>query len=879
MAKGREFDHDPSIPSADDRDDAMDPPPMVSGAVIAVVVWWSNTVRSMMRDVVSMSGCVRRALRVSLPLVITLAALGAGTPIALLKTGTASFGVDDKGALCAITRTDGGRERQCLAPGQPAPLLSLRVAGQFVASDHASWNPGENRLSLTYPNGVKATVSAVAKAGHVVFEVLTVAPAAGVELVLWGPYPTTIDGIIGETIGVVRDNESAIGIQALNAKTLGGFPAQESDSDNGYGGDDKGQYADLPAELLKGQDFRGDTAVPKDFGSILQAYCRNRNAERVIRNWGHEQFVAKAFDDGGVVGSKIALFACPASKALATIGTIEEQEGLPHPMIDGVWGKVAPGANCAYLIVDFSEQTIDRAIEMTRRAGLTYLYHSSAFETWGHFKLKESPFPNGWQGFRACVEKARKAGVRLGFHTLSNFITPNDAYVSPKPDPRLARIGESELTEGVDAEKREIEVASPDYFKLKTAMNTVVVGEELIKYTAISTNAPWKLLDCQRGAWGTRAGAHERGAKVGKLMDHDYHVFLTDASLSQEVGQQIAAFCNETGALQLSLDGLEGNWSTGMGQYGRTIFTKAWYDALSPEIKGRVINDASNPGHFNWHIYTRMNWGEPWYAGFRESQTLYRFKNQVYFERNLMPRMLGWFALRPDTSVEDAEWLLARAAGFDAGFALASSLASTAQLEADPASADAAKQFGATPAILEAIKQWETARAARAFPPAMKALLRDNTREFHLEAVGSGGWELREAHGSRFVTEPAKASGTEFAMTVADAAQPLLWTVTSTNKEPVKGLWVRVNGGDVVRFGEELVVPPGGRVKYAGGGEASICDATWKEVRRVPVAWDAAKVAPGKTTVGVGSAEVNGSVAGLKVEVRTLGQATKLRVP
>ena len=46
---------------------------------------------------------------------------------------------------------------------------------------------------------------------------------------------------------------------------------------------------------------------------------------------------------------------------------------------------------------------------------------------------------------------------------------------------------------------------------------------------------------------------------------------------------------------------------------------------------GQVINDASNPGHFNWHIYTRMNWGEPWYAGFRESQTLYRFKNQVLF--------------------------------------------------------------------------------------------------------------------------------------------------------------------------------------------------------------------------------------------------------
>ena len=239
-------------------------------------------------------------------------------------------------------------------------------------------------------------------------------------------------------------------------------------------------------------------------------------------------------------------------------------------------------------------------------------------------------------------------------------------------------------------------------------------------------------------------------------MDHGYKVFLTDADLTQEVARNIAKLCNHAGTLQISLDGLEGNWSTGMGQYGRTLFTKAWYDALAPELRGQ-INDASNPGHFNWHIYTRMNWGEPWYAGFRESQTLYRFKNQLHFERNLMPHMLGWFALRPDTSIEDAEWLLARAAGFDAGFALAASLASTAQLAADPNSADAAKQFGATLAILEAIKQWETARMAGAFPPEVKAALRDNAREFHLEPVSAGGWNLYAAHTERFT--PRRRTG------------------------------------------------------------------------------------------------------------------------
>ncbi|MGH7971785.1 MAG: hypothetical protein ACREIC_23985, partial [Limisphaerales bacterium] len=541
---------------------------------------------------------------------------------------------------------------------------------------------------------------------------------------------------------VVRDKEFAIGIQALTAKTLVGFPTNENDIQNEFGADDTGQYPNLPAGLGKGCGFRGDTAKRTPFGSVLEAYCRNRDRDRVIPNWGHEKYVAPAFHDGGIVGSKIAIFGCPAVSALETIGAIELAEGLPHPILDGVWAKLSPKATSSYLIVDFGEDTIDRAIEMTRRAGLNYLYHGSPFETWGHFELKHNLFPHGWGGLRTCVDKARKAGVRIGFHTLSNFITPNDPYVTPTPDRRLARIGVSTLQNDIDATQTEITVASRDFFRQPTDRNTVVIGEELVRYKEISSQPPWRLLDCKRGAFGTRAASHPAGADVGKLMDHSYHVFLTDAELSQEIARNIAKLCNETGAMQLSFDGLEGNWSTGMGQYGRTLFTKAWYDALSSAEQGNVINDASNPGHFNWHIYTRMNWGEPWGAGFRKGQTLYRFKNQLYFERNLMPHMLGWFALSKETTVADAEWLLARAAGFNAGFALATSLASTAQLAADPSSAEALQKYGATPAILEAVRQWETARMAGAFPENIKAELRDNTREFHLEPEGAGLWDL-----------------------------------------------------------------------------------------------------------------------------------------
>lgn len=794
----------------------------------------------------------------------------AAEPLVTLRAQQAAFGIDAKGSLGVLARNDDGRNY--LAPGQPAALLSVRVAGKLHPPDSAAWDAPARRLTLKFNAAeVTAVVIAQAKPTHVVFELAQLQPTNRVELIMWGPYPTTISNIIGETVGVVRDSGFAIGIQALNAKTLGGYPTQENDIEADYTADDNGTYPNLPPELQKDQAFRGDTARPTRFGSVLQAYCRDRSRDRVIANWGHEQYLAPAFEDGGVIGSRIALFGCAAATVLETIGAIEVAEGLPHPMVDGVWAKVATNANSSYLIVDFSESTVDRAIQMTRRAGLNYLYHSSPFATWGTFKLKPGLFPNGWAGLRQCVEQARRVGVRIGFHTLSNFITPNDPYVTPKPNPHLARIGASVLTTNVDAGQTEIAVVAPDFFRKPTAMNTVVIGEELIRYGSVSREAPWRLLECQRGAWGTHAAAHTSGDTVAKLMDHDYKVFLTDAALAQEVARNIARLGNETGCRQLSLDGLEGNWSTGMGQYGRTLFTLAWYDALGPELRGHVINDASNPGHFNWHIYTRMNWGEPWYAGFRESQTLYRFKNQVYFERNLMPHMLGWFALRADTSLEDAEWLLARAAGFDAGFALAASLASTAQLAADASAADAMRQFGATPAILEAIKQWESARLARAFPAAMKAALRDNAREFHLEPAGSGRWNLFEVHPGRFAHDASTNESTAFQFQNPNVGQPMQWIVRSTAKQPVLGITVELNGKPAIALKNQSL-PPGGSLSYRGGGEAVICDASWKELARVPVDADAAKASPGLQQVKIGCTQQSGAI--LKVELRTLGPAT-----
>jgi hypothetical protein len=116
-------------------------------------------------------------------------------------------------------------------------------------------------------------------------------------------------------------------------------------------------------------------------------------------------------------------------------------------------------------------------------------------------------------------------------------------------------------------------------------------------------------------------------------------------------------------------------------------------------------------------------------------------KNQLFYTRNLIPHMLGWLSLRRQTTPEDVEWLCARAAGFDAGFALATSFASKATQNAG----DAADLDRTRAAILDVVNQWETARQGGAFPESVKPLLQDVNREFHLVAVGAGEWELRPA--------------------------------------------------------------------------------------------------------------------------------------
>ena len=231
-------------------------------------------------------------------------------------------------------------------------LLSLRVDGNIVQPDKLEWSEDKTSLYLTFESILTvAQIKVEEKSTHTTFELLKIEGNSNPDLAIWGPFATTINKTVGECVGVVRNDDFAIGIQSLNIKTLGGYPTNEDDTEPAYDIFASSNLIDVgdSVKVL----YRGQTAKHTEFGSVLQAYCRDRSQDRVIPVWKHEFYEAPAFDDGGLVGTKIALFGCDASKALETIGKIEIAEGLPHPEIDGEWGKTANGATASYLIQSF----------------------------------------------------------------------------------------------------------------------------------------------------------------------------------------------------------------------------------------------------------------------------------------------------------------------------------------------------------------------------------------------------------------------------------------------------------------------------------------------------------------------------------------------
>jgi len=713
---------------------------------------------------------------------------------------TTSFrlSLDEKGAVVELT--DIQNEVNYAAAGT-AFLIAVKSDGLIL--DPMGFKADGEHVSYLFPGELHVDLKVLNRGEYLRLEVVSVSDEERMDAILWGPLKTSIGETVGEFVGVVRNQDYAIGIQALNVKTTGGVLI-----------DDEGFVAP-----------RGSAALPQEYGSSLQAFCIDRTRPQTIEAWnGFENTAVVANPEFGLPGSAIALFGIEEKSALDLIGQIEQKEGLPHLMIDGEWVKSSPLAGRPYIISSFGESTVDMMLDFTEKVGFYSLYQSHPFSNWGHFDLIPSLFPNGRQGMKACVDKARERNIMMGVHTLTNFITTNDPFVSPLPHPGLASYAGTHITADLGKEDMEIPIEDTSFYHRITTLQTVRIGDELIRFSGITDESPFKLLNCKRGAFGTSAASHNKGESIARLIDHPYKTFYPNMDLQNEMIDNLVDFFNETGVSHMDFDGHEGAYSTGYGDASKDYFALRFLEG----VDHMVVNGTSQSSHFYWHLNTYMNWGEPWYGGMRESQNDIRFNNQATLERNYQPNMLGWFWYQAGTTLEEMEWMLARAAGWNAGYAL---VVNPIAIEKNPYTGE----------VIEAIRIWEEAKHKDLFTESQKVLLKAGEYDFSLHKINENEFHLQHYKKLKFehenlVLQPGQPHYSEWEFMVNYEEQDLYLQLLASGEEgEIEGILLELDGALSMAF--PLSLKAGYSCIFDGTGNLLLYDNRGSLKKKYEVEW------------------------------------------
>lgn len=737
------------------------------------------------------------------------------------QTQHATFGFDDKGFLISITARRSGKQ---YCPGlHPSPVMSLHEYGQpndrLVQPAAAKFSG--HQIELKYPNGAVAVVKADAKETYLRFQLVSLEPRGSVDNIVWGPVNTKIFGRIGDIIGVVRDEDWAIGLYGLDDNTIAG-PVTDGDCYSmGYyvHSTDPEKYP-LPRKYQEGQwfsiggDGRNDVAYfsrPEEyfqyvcgngaklepaFGSSVAYHARDRQRSYVhcfsllpgFPEFRPRHMVSDPIPGVDFVGSAVALYACPDDEGLATIEKIIRAEGLPYiTNLDGQWirdpAAITPTLNWS--------GPYDKAIEYTKALGFKALsretgeWYPSRGNNWtgGGVTFSDGRHMTG----KEFLQEANKAGLSFGgLHTLTCFLQGGlSRDVTPVPSEHLQAVCRTRLARDISATDTEIEVTEPSFLAEKGTWhagdrsNYLRIGGEMLWYDSISESAPWMLKGVKRGH-ASKAAPHQAGAEVVKLMQNCYQGFVPDMTLLIEYADYYADLMARNGLQMIGFDGFESMAYQNHGYYAFRVFCRRQFEQYRKLTGGQwpYITVPSNVFAGSWEYLASCNVGSGDHmfnpvTGRRgiEGKDLGNGWNNSYY-----PGTFGIQGWHSTWSLYDAENLQAKAVGWDATYALSVSQA-------------AIDQTGERDAIFTAFRAWQNARAQTAFTKAQKEQLRDPAYKFHLEQTGSKRFRLQPIKELRFtgnaaIANPHAAQPLQFALRLPDAADGL--TVTLPDGSQIK---------------------------------------------------------------------------------------------
>ncbi|MCW3816023.1 discoidin domain-containing protein [Micromonospora sp. DR5-3] len=674
-----------------------------------------------------------------------------------IGAGFLSVGLSETGRVTSLVDVRSGFDY--VAAGKSVPLVSVVADGQQAVPTDVEFSPRDKVLTFRTD---KATVK-VKVVNYPTYSTLEVvgldpAPGADVQTLLWGPVPTKVTQTVGESVGVVRNNNFAFGLRPLNDKTVGSWPNEYLAY--GFGPDINSN----PYSLQVAPHVEYSAAEKTTWGSILRAYTYDYSRARTRqRDTGFEIPVGPlAGPEGRIVGSKVALFGSAPDLALSVLSEIAQGQGLPYPTINGQWQKATQDSSQSFLVLnDLNTGNFDAAVTFAKQAGLGTVYALGGNGPWkshGHYQFNSS-FGGSDEAATKLVAKAAAEGVEVGVHTLSDFIDAHDPYVQPAPADKRLAVGVSvKLTRplGQDDTKLYVDAERPlgggaGYGK------RLRIGDEFITYGAVTkvSDTEWEVSGLKRAEWGSAAKSYPAGTSAAQVIVNQYGGGTGDLPIIDEIATRLATAFNTTGITSMSYDGLESASESGWGPHGFARLVNGVYRQL--DAKDGFITEASRLSSNTWDAQSRVSWGEIGSTSYGQV-----VKNNVFYRANFMPPMMGWLRLNGNASQLSIESTMAHAAALDAGIGFQTNVSNLAS-------------GSNTATVLEMVRMWESARTSGAFTAEQKKVMVDADTYWHLEEVTPGQeWSLQQLDAAgKPVGEPqaAKAPTPGFATPAPPTAQ------------------------------------------------------------------------------------------------------------
>ena len=449
----------------------------------------------------------------------------------------------------------------------------------------------------------------------------------------------------------------------------------------------------------------------------------------------------------GFAGAEAAIIGCPTEQLrYAMQEAVDAAPELPHSPLGGP-RALDEHANRGSYLFNFGDLTVDTAdkwIALASNLGITQIdFHGGRSFRFGDCRPNPDMYPDGVAGFKAVIDKLHDAGIKAGLHTYAHFIDKSTAWVTPVPDPRLAKDAEFTLAESVDADDAEVRVeestedmsATIGFFVRNSV--TIQIDDELIIYSAVDKDAPYGFTGCQRGAYGTAVAPHAAGAKVYHLKEC-FGLFAPDgdSTLLEEVAAKSAEFYNACGFDMMYLDALDGEDVLGGAAWSWHYGSKFVFE-LFKRLERPPIMEMSTFHHHLWYVRSRMGaWDHPG-RSHKLFIDLHAAANDTC-KAMFLPAHLGWWRIMADddtrtepTFSDDIEYLCCKCVGTECGLSpqgfTPESFAESYNL----------RRLG------NIIKRYETLRMAGKFTDQQKEMLAQPGAEFTLVGERDGKPVLR----------------------------------------------------------------------------------------------------------------------------------------